>query len=73
MELIMKRLLATYKGAEGHIIDVFITENSLLIDDGYKHSCYSRREKLSVKDDVRQAVSEFLHKSVPDYRIDYHC
>ncbi len=68
----MKRLLATYQGADGHIIDVFATEDSLLLDDGYKHSGYARRQQLSLQDDVRQALSGFLHAQVAEHSIHFH-
>ena len=68
----MKRLLATYQGADGHIIDIFATDDSLLLDDGYKHSGYARRQQLSLQDDVRQALSGFLHTPVVESRIHFH-
>ncbi len=68
----MKRLLATYQGADGQIIDVFTTENCLLIDDGYKHSGYARREQFSLHDDVRQALSGFLHSNVAMNLVHFH-
>lgn len=68
----MKRLLATYQGADGNIIDIFVTEDSLLLDDGYKHSGYARRAQLPIEEDIKQALSGFLHRQVLESRIEYH-